>query len=145
MFSGAVSFCTRAALTTCSLIFAPWNLKPTNVQHFSASWTFVLRELKDPKICSIFVLQEAGSPILQHLCAQRFVNLKCRLDAAFIWQRFLHELRTLEAQQRFFSYRAILAAIVSRNSFVLVFYGVSHNYRAIRCKMGYRTDMPVWN
>ena len=23
------------------------------------------------------------------------------------------------------------------------FYGVSHNYRAIRCKMGYRTDVPV--
>ena len=23
------------------------------------------------------------------------------------------------------------------------FHGVSHNYRAIRCKMGYRTDVPV--
>ena len=23
------------------------------------------------------------------------------------------------------------------------FYGVSHDYRAIRCKMGYRTDVPV--
>ena len=23
------------------------------------------------------------------------------------------------------------------------FHGVSHNYRAIRCKMGYRTDAPV--
>ena len=23
------------------------------------------------------------------------------------------------------------------------FYGVSHNYRAICCKMGYRTDVPV--
>ena len=23
------------------------------------------------------------------------------------------------------------------------FNGVSHNYRAIRCKMGYRTDVPV--
>ena len=23
------------------------------------------------------------------------------------------------------------------------FYGVSHNNRAIRCKMGYRTDVPV--
>ena len=23
------------------------------------------------------------------------------------------------------------------------FYGVSHNYRAIRCKMGYRTDVSV--
>ena len=34
---------------------------------------------------------------------------------------------------------------VSQNSFVLVFYGVSHNYRAIRCKMGYRTDVPVEN
>ena len=34
---------------------------------------------------------------------------------------------TLEAQQRYFSYRAILAAIVSQNSFVLVFMG----YRTI--------------
>ena len=25
------------------------------------------------------------------------------------------------------------------------FYGVSHNYRAICCKMGYRTDVPVSN
>ena len=36
----------------------------------------------------------------------------------------------LEAQQRYFSYCAILAAIVSQNSFVLVFFGVSHNYLA---------------
>ena len=49
----------------------------------------------------------------------------------------------LEAQQRYFSYRAILVAIVSQNFRVLVFMGVSHKYRAIRCKMGYRTDMPV--
>ena len=42
---------------------------------------------------------------------------------------------SLEAQQRYFSYRAILVAIVSQNSLVLVFIGVSHNYRAIRCKM----------
>ena len=33
----------------------------------------------------------------------------------------------LEAQQRYFSYRAILAAIVSQNNFVLVFMG----YRTI--------------
>ena len=51
---------------------------------------------------------------------------------------------SLEAQQRYFSYRATLAAIVSQNSFVLVFVGgVSHNYRAICCKMGCRTDVPV--
>ena len=49
----------------------------------------------------------------------------------------------LEAQQRYFSYRAILVAIVSQKSFVFVFMGVSHNYRAIRCKMGYRTDVLV--
>ena len=35
--------------------------------------------------------------------------------------------KSLEAQQRYFSYRAILVAIVSRNSFVLVLMG----YRAI--------------
>ena len=49
--------------------------------------------------------------------------------------------RGLEAQQQYFSYRAILVAIVSQNSFV--FFVVSHNYRAICCKMGYRTDVPV--
>ena len=49
----------------------------------------------------------------------------------------------LEAQQRYFSYRAILVAIVSKTSFVPVFMGVLHNYRAICCKMGYRTDVPV--
>ena len=27
--------------------------------------------------------------------------------------------------------------------FCACFYGVSHNYRAICCKMGYRTDVPV--
>ena len=43
---------------------------------------------------------------------------------------------SLEAQQRYFSYRVILVAIVSRNSFVLVFFGVSHKYRAIRSKTG---------
>ena len=29
--------------------------------------------------------------------------------------------------------------------FSACFYGVSHNYRAIYCKMGYRTDAPVRN
>ena len=42
----------------------------------------------------------------------------------------------LEAQQRYFSYRAILAATVSQKPLVLVFYGVSPNYRTIRCKNG---------
>ena len=42
----------------------------------------------------------------------------------------LEEGSSLEAQQRYFSYRAILVAIVLQNSFVLVF-------------MGYRTDVPV--
>ena len=37
----------------------------------------------------------------------------------------------LEAQQRYFSHRTMLVAIVSQNSFVLVF-------------MGYRRDAPVW-
>ena len=32
-------------------------------------------------------------------------------------------MMNLEAQQRYFSYRAILVAIVSQNSFVLVFVG----------------------
>ena len=54
-------------------------------------------------------------------------------------------LTDLEAQQRYFSYRAMLVMIVSQNSFVLVFNGVSHNYRAICCKMGYRADVPVRN
>ena len=44
----------------------------------------------------------------------------------------------LGSQQRCFSYRAILVAIVSQNVFVLVFVGASHHYRAICCEMGYR-------
>ena len=48
---------------------------------------------------------------------------------------------SLEAQQRYFSYREILVAIVSQNDFVLVLCGVSHSYRAICCKRGYRTDV----
>ena len=41
-----------------------------------------------------------------------------------------------------FSYRAIRVAIVSQNYFVLVFNcAISHNYRAICCKMGYCTDV----
>ena len=42
----------------------------------------------------------------------------------------------LEAQQRCFSYRAILVAIVSQNYFVLVFVGYRTIIRATRCKMG---------
>ena len=54
----------------------------------------------------------------------------------------------LEAQQGYSSCRTILAAMLSQNSLVSVFIGgggggVSHNYREIRCKMGYRTDVPV--
>ena len=48
----------------------------------------------------------------------------------------------LEAQQRYFSYRAIPVAIVSQNYLVFVFVG-SHNYRAICCKIGCRADGPV--
>ena len=45
----------------------------------------------------------------------------------------------LEAQQRYFSYRAMFEQIVSQKSFVLF----SKEYRAICSKMGYRTDVPV--
>ena len=63
---------------------------------------------------------------------------KARLENPdFYWSQ------SLEAQQRYFPYRTTLVEIVSQSSFVLVFRGVSHNYRAIRCKMGYRTDVPV--
>ena len=50
---------------------------------------------------------------------------------------------SLEAQQRYLSYRAILVAIVSQNVFVFLFSVVSHNYHSICCKMGYRTDVSV--
>ena len=33
--------------------------------------------------------------------------------------------------------------IASQNSFVLALMGASHDYRAIRSKMGSRTDVPV--
>ena len=51
----------------------------------------------------------------------------------------------LEAQQPYSSYRAILVTTVSQNYLVFCFCGASHNYRAICCKMGYRTDVPAWN
>ena len=51
-------------------------------------------------------------------------------------------MNSLEAQQRYFSYRAMLVAIASRKLFVL-FNGVLNDYRAIPCKMGYRTNVPV--
>ena len=39
---------------------------------------------------------------------------------------------------------AIFVAIISQNYFVRVnFCGVSHNCRAICCKMGYRTGVPL--
>ena len=36
--------------------------------------------------------------------------------------------------------------IMNKRAFLIhaCFYGVSYNYRAICCKMGYRTDVPVW-
>ena len=43
---------------------------------------------------------------------------------------------TLVAQQRYFSYCAMLVAMLSQNCFVLVSMGVSRGYRAICCKMG---------
>ena len=49
----------------------------------------------------------------------------------------------LEVQQRYFSHRAILVAIVSQNVRGLFSWegGGLHNYRAICCKKGYRTDV----
>ena len=51
-------------------------------------------------------------------------------------------LRPLEDQQRYFSYRVTLVAIVSQNYLVFILVGVSHNCRAICCKTGYCTDVP---
>ena len=45
--------------------------------------------------------------------------------------------RGFEAQQRYFSYGAMLVATIPQNSFVLVLFLLeSRNYRAICCKMG---------
>ena len=55
-------------------------------------------------------------------------------------KRTTNAMATLEAQQLYFSYRAILVAELFR-----AFLGIAHNYRVICCKMGYRTDVPVWN
>ena len=49
----------------------------------------------------------------------------------------------LEAQKRDFSHHVMLAAKTSQNDLVFAFVGVSHNCPAIRCKMGYLTDVPV--
>ena len=50
---------------------------------------------------------------------------------------------TLEAQQRYFSYPAMLVAMVLQNSFVLVVFGVSCNHCEICCTIGYHADVPV--
>ena len=50
----------------------------------------------------------------------------------------------LQAQQRYFSYRAMLVAIVLQLCFCL-FLWVSHGYGAICCKQKYHTAMPVGN
>ena len=49
---------------------------------------------------------------------------------------------SLEAQQRYSSYRAIIVAMYRKTLLCLFLCGVSHHYRAICCKMGYRTDVP---
>ena len=49
------------------------------------------------------------------------------VSAFYVRQDYGWGLTILEAQQRYFSYRAILVAIVSQNSFALVFMG----YRTI--------------
>ena len=52
-------------------------------------------------------------------------------------------MAVLEAQQRYFSYRVILVAIVSQNSFVLVLMGYRTIIARYVAKMGYRRDVPV--
>ena len=49
----------------------------------------------------------------------------------------------LNAQQRYFSYRAMLVAIVSQNSLVLVFMGYRTIIARYVAKWGYRTNAPV--
>ena len=51
---------------------------------------------------------------------------------------------TLEAEQRYVAYRAILVAIVFHNYWVLVFMGYRTSI-ARHAAMGYRTDLPVRN
>ena len=53
----------------------------------------------------------------------------------------------IEAQHGYFSYdisRDACSASIAK-LFRARSCGVSHNYRAICCRMGYRTDAPVWN
>ena len=75
-----------------------------------------------------------------HLCFLHQTSLKRYLrngqekSRLLSWRRL--GISSLEAQQRYFAYRALLVAIVSQNNLVLVFCGASHNYRTIRCKMG---------
>ena len=49
----------------------------------------------------------------------------------------------IEAQQRYFSYRAVLVAIVSHNSFVFVFMGYRTILARYVAKWGYRIDVPL--
>ena len=63
----------------------------------------------------------------------------------FDFLRTACSLGILEAQWRYFSYRAMPAAIVSQSFFVLVFVGYRTIIARICCKMGYRIDVPVRN
>ena len=84
---------------------------------------------------------ERKSQIPKHLF---FFACKCFL--AFdpvVAKMFVVYVHSWEAQQQYFPYHVILATIVSRKYFVLVFMGESHKHRAICCKTGYRTDVPV--
>ena len=60
-----------------------------------------------------------------------------------IWHISICSITLVEAQQRYFSYRAILVAIVSLNSLVLVFMGYRTIIARYVAKWGYRTDVSV--
>ena len=68
-----------------------------------------------------FLVTNRSSPLHEQFQLPRWVRMTLKA------QECARRLVSLEAQQRYFSYRAILVAIVSQNFFVLVFMG----YRTI--------------
>ena len=75
----------------------------------------------------------------QSSCKKGLRNLPCSE-----WHACPHRCEAT-AQQRYFSYRVILVAIVDtiEELFRACFYRVSHTAHVICCKMWYRTDVPV--
>ena len=118
-FFGAFSFCRGATLSDCIVILATYCVivcLQCNSLRFS------------PRLFVVLCTMVHEIIVLNHLQGINSCNCTCLRGPAAI----LFILRDACSDSIAKLFRAC-------------FYGVSHNYRAICCKMGYRTDVPMWN